>query len=65
MKISYQYLDGRQESKTFADPAEFVMLQNREIPAIEDAAKVLKVEIDGKEVAFEGNIADLFFKYNA
>ncbi|XHB95276.1 ring-cleaving dioxygenase [Lactococcus garvieae] len=62
MKIKVQHLNGRQESKAFANVEEFVLLQNREIPALEDSAKVLELEIDGQSREFEGNIAALYFE---
>lgn len=34
MKITYQNAGNAPETKTFKDIAEFLMLQNREIPAI-------------------------------
>ncbi len=62
MKVTYQYLDGREGLQTFESVDEFIMLQNREIPAIDDSAKVLSVLIDDKVYEFTGNIADLFFE---
>ncbi|MEG1219564.1 MAG: hypothetical protein RSD59_01720 [Lactococcus sp.] len=62
MKIKVQHLNGRQESKAFTNVEEFVLLQNREIPALEDSAKVLELEIDGQSREFEGNIAALYFE---
>ncbi|WP_270227599.1 hypothetical protein [Lactococcus garvieae] len=64
MKIKVQHLNGRQESKAFTNVEEFVLLQNREIPALEDSAKVLELEIDGQSREFEGNIAALYFELN-
>ncbi len=62
MKITVQHLNGRQESKEFADVEEFVLLQNREIPALEDSAKVLELEINGAARDFKGNVAALYFE---
>ena len=62
MKIKVQHLNGRQENKEFANVEEFVLLQNREIPALEDSAKVLELEIDGQNREFAGNIAALYFE---
>lgn len=45
MKVTFKTLDGRTMSKEFASVDEFVTLQNREIPAIDDSAKVLEVVI--------------------
>lgn len=64
MKITYEFLDGRRGMQTFESVDEFIMLQNREIPAIDDSAKVLSVDIDGEAYDFSGNVADLFFKLN-
>lgn len=64
MEITYITLAGMKKTQTFASAGEFVMLQSREIPALDDSNKVLSVEIDGKEFPFTGNIADLFFKLN-
>ena len=55
-------LDGRTMTKEFASVDEFVTLQNREIPAIDDSAKVLEVVISGQVEEFSGNVADLYFK---
>ena len=55
-------LDGRTMTKEFLTVDEFVMLQNREIPAIDDSAKVLEVVISGQAEEFSGNVADLYFK---
>ncbi|WP_259683455.1 hypothetical protein [Lactococcus cremoris] len=49
-------------TKEFLTVDEFVMLQNREIPAIDDSAKVLEVVISGQAEEFSGNVADLYFK---
>lgn len=62
MKITVQYLNGRQESKEFANVEAFILLQNREIPALDDSAKVLELEIDGNTREFQGNIAALYFE---
>ncbi|WP_341783860.1 hypothetical protein V4331_05650 [Lactococcus formosensis subsp. formosensis] len=62
MKIKVQHLNGRQENKEFANVEEFVLLQNREIPALEDSAKVLELEIDGQNREFDGKIAALYFE---
>ena len=62
MKVTFKTLDGRTMTKEFLTVDEFVMLQNREIPAIDDSAKVLEVVIDEKPYEFVGNIADLYFK---
>ena len=62
MKVTFKTLDGRTMTKEFASVDEFVTLQNREIPAIDDSAKVVEVIIDEKPYEFVGNIADLYFK---
>ncbi|PCS00218.1 hypothetical protein [Lactococcus fujiensis] len=64
MNIAYQFLDGRKGGQSFVSVAEFIMLQDREVPAIDDSAKVLSVEIDGEPYEFSGNVADLFFELN-
>ncbi|MBL3716251.1 hypothetical protein AALM99_00715 [Lactococcus muris] len=64
MKIKVQHLNGRQESKEFASAEEFILLQNREIPVLEDSAKVLELEIEGKSREFQGNVATLYFELN-
>ncbi|EHE92420.1 hypothetical protein EFO30_05825 [Lactococcus lactis] len=48
MKVTFKTLDGRTMTKEFASVDEFVTLQNREIPAIDDSAKVLEVVISGQ-----------------
>lgn len=62
MKVTFKTLDGRTGTKEFSSVDEFVTLQNREIPAIDDAAKVVELIVEGKTETFEGNIADLYFK---
>lgn len=62
MKVIFKTLDGRTMTKEFASVDEFVTLQNREIPAIDDSAKVLEVVISGQVEEFSGNVADLYFK---
>ena len=47
MKVTFKTLDGRTMTKEFLTVDEFVMLQNRESPAIDDSAKVLEVVISG------------------
>ncbi|MEY8443546.1 hypothetical protein AALA52_04715 [Lactococcus ileimucosae] len=64
MKIKVQHLNGRQESKEFISVEEFILLQNREIPILEDSAKVLELEIEGKSREFQGNVAALYFELN-
>lgn len=64
MKIKVQHLNGRQESKEFTSVEEFILLQNREIPVLEDSAKVLELEIEGKSREFQGNVAALYFELN-
>lgn len=48
MKVTFKTLDGRTMTKEFLTVDEFVMLQNREIPAIDDSEKVLEVVISGQ-----------------
>lgn len=62
MKVTFKTLDGRTLVKEFATVDEFVTLQNREIPAIDDSAKVVELVVEGKVQAFSGNIADLYFE---
>ncbi|ADJ59114.1 hypothetical protein [Lactococcus cremoris] len=62
MKVTFKTLDGRTMTKEFLTVDEFVMLQNREIPAIDDSAKVLEVVISGQAEEFSRNVADLYFK---
>ncbi|GFH40985.1 DUF4649 family protein [Lactococcus insecticola] len=64
MKITYHNGANAAETKTFKDVAEFIMLQLREIPAIQDHYEVDEVSIDGKKVEFKGTIGDLFDFYN-
>ena len=61
MKVTFKTLDGRTMTKEFLTVDEFVMLQNREIPAIDDSAKVLEVVISGQAEEFSGHVADLYF----
>ncbi|MCL2112474.1 MAG: hypothetical protein FWH31_00840 [Streptococcaceae bacterium] len=62
MKITFKTLDGRTGTKEFETVDEFVTLQNREIPAIDDSAYVVELIVDGKVREFKGNIADLYFE---
>jgi hypothetical protein len=64
MKVKYQMLNGTERTKEFATVDEFIMLQNREIPAIEDSFKVLSLEINGTEQEFTGSIFDLYNHLN-
>ncbi|MDR0297251.1 MAG: hypothetical protein LBI11_01135 [Streptococcaceae bacterium] len=64
MKITYQMLNGTEGTRDFVSSDEFVMLQMREVPALEDNFKVIKLEIDGEVVDFTGSIIDLFNKFN-
>lgn len=52
------------ETKTFKDVEEFLMLQNREIPAIQDHYQVDELYVEDEQVDFTGTIGDLFDKYN-
>ncbi len=61
MKIKVQHLNGRQENKEIANVEEFVLRQNREIPALEDSAKVLELEIDGQNREFDGEYCRALF----
>ncbi|AYG01984.1 hypothetical protein [Lactococcus allomyrinae] len=62
MKVTFKTLDGRTGIKEFETVDEFVTLQNREIPAIDDSAHVVELIVDGKVREFKGNIADLYFE---
>jgi hypothetical protein len=63
MKITYTLFSAKVLTKEYKSVDEFVMLQNREIPDIEDAAHIINVEIDGKPYDFKGsNAADLYFE---
>lgn len=64
MKITYQTLSGRTGTKEFATIDEFLTLQNREIPALEDSVKITVLEIDGQKQDFTGNALDLYNKFN-
>ena len=62
MKVTFKTLDGRTLTKEFLGVDEFLMLQNREIPAIDDSAKVIELLISNQKQEFSGNVADLYFK---
>lgn len=64
MKITYHNAGNAPETKTFKDIAEFLMLQNREIPAIQDHYEVDELYVGDEKVDFKGTIGDLFDKYN-
>ncbi|MDR0298896.1 MAG: DUF4649 family protein [Streptococcaceae bacterium] len=64
MKITYQMLNGTEGTRDFVSADEFVMLQMREVPALEDNFRVVKLEIEGEVVDFTGSIIDLFNKFN-
>ncbi len=64
MKITYHNAGNAPETKTFKDVAEFLMLQNREIPAIQDHYEVDALYIGDAQVDFTGTIGELFDKYN-
>jgi hypothetical protein len=64
MKITYHNAGNAPETKTFKDIAEFLMLQNREIPAIQDHYEVDALYVGDEQVDFKGTIGDLFDKNN-
>ncbi|MDR1606730.1 MAG: DUF4649 family protein [Streptococcaceae bacterium] len=64
MNITYHSGNNAPETKSFKDVAEFLLLQEREIPAIQDHYQVDALEIAGQQVAFSGTIGDLFDAYN-
>ena len=64
MKITYHNAGNAPETKTFKDDEEFLMLQNREIPAIQDHYQVDELYVEDEQVDFTGTIGDLFDKYN-
>ena len=64
MKITYHNAGNALETKTFKDVEEFLMLQNREIPAIQDHYQVDELYVEDEQVDFTGTIGDLFDKYN-
>jgi hypothetical protein len=65
VKITYSQAEIEQPKVAeFKNMDEFIMLQMREIPALQDHLKVLSLEIDGQPVEFSGTIEDLFDKYN-
>ena len=54
----------RQKLKPLKMLQSFLMLQNREIPAIQDHYEVDALYIGDAQVDFTGTIGDLFDKYN-
>ena len=64
MKITYHNAGNAPETRTFKDVEEFLMLQNREIPAIQDHYQVDELYVEDEQVDFTGTIGDLFDKYN-
>lgn len=64
MKITYHNAGNAPETKAFKDVEEFLMLQNREIPAIQDHYQVDELYVEDEQVDFTGTIGDLFDKYN-
>ena len=64
MKITYHNAGNAPETKTFKHVEEFLMLQNREIPAIQDHYQVDELYVEDEQVDFTGTIGDLFDKYN-
>lgn len=64
MKITYHNVGNATETKTFKDVEEFLMLQNREIPVIQDHYQVDELYVEDEQVDFTGTIGDLFDKYN-
>ncbi len=57
MKITYHNAGNAPETKTFKDVAEFLMLQNREIPAIQDHYEVDALYIGDAQVNLQGQSA--------
>lgn len=64
MKITYHNAGNAPETKTFKDVEGFLMLQNREIPVIQDHYQVDELYVEDEQVDFTGTIGDLFDKYN-
>ena len=54
----------RQKLKPLKMLQSFLMLQNREIPAIQDHYEVDALYVGDEQVDFKGTIGDLFDKYN-
>lgn len=62
MKLTYQTMDGMKFSDEFQSSNEFIQIQSQDQALIADHCKVIYLEIDGQEVEFKGNIAELYFK---
>ena len=64
MKISYKDFIGNTETIEFKDVAEFIMLEQREVPPLEDNFMIISLEIDGQILDFKGSVIDLYNFYN-
>ncbi|MGM9885739.1 MAG: DUF4649 family protein [Lactococcus sp.] len=62
MKITYHDAN-QQKTATFENMADFIMLQMREVPALEDHLTIDQLEISGEKVDFTGSVLDLFNAY--
>ncbi|WP_374284539.1 DUF4649 family protein [Lactococcus sp.] len=62
MKITYHDAN-QQKTATFENMADFIMLQMREVPALEDNLTIDQLEISGEKVDFTGSVLDLFNAY--
>jgi len=65
MKITYRDFQGMEDTMEFKDVAEFIMLEQREVPPLEDNFAILSLEIDGQKQDFKGSVIDLFNQLNA
>ncbi|MDR0921152.1 MAG: DUF4649 family protein [Lactobacillales bacterium] len=63
--IEYKEVNGDVQTKEYKNVDEFLTLQMREVPNIQDHLSVVKATIDGKELDFSGNVGELFFKLNS
>jgi hypothetical protein len=57
MKITYHNAGNAPETKTFKDVEEFLMLQNREIPAIQDHYQVDELYVGMNKLILLGQLA--------
>lgn len=62
MKITYNDAN-QQKTATFENMADFIMLQMREVPALEDHLTIDQLEISGEKFDFIGSVLDLFNVY--
>ena len=63
--ITYHYQSETEtRTSTFSSVEDFSKQQRAEVPALDDDLIVDEVKLDGKVVAFNGTILDLYNKYN-